>query len=51
MALIMDTFFAIFNGIYPMIIKHGWVENLPFIDDFPAMNLYLENFIDTMAGK
>ena len=45
MALIMDTFFVIFYGIYPMIIKHGLLENHPFIDYFPAMNLYLNRFL------
>jgi hypothetical protein len=28
-----------------MIIKHGLLENHPFIDYFPAMNLYLNRFL------
>ena len=26
--------------IYPPVIKHGWLENGPFISDFPGYNLH-----------
>ena len=29
-------YFPITNHEYPSVIKHGWLENGPFINDFPV---------------